>query len=269
MDVTHFAIIVLSIAVLYLFIRGNKEHMTNSLASENEALANLASMYNSGNFIVPNLQVMGSATFSDNIKAETGILFGKDGENQWKMCTENSNNSLKLLPKSKSGSDFDTKRGIVLENTDRTYGKVQGQLIVNDGSRFYGDRHYFYDSEANNAKLPKPGLRVGTAYGKLGIYAENTDAVVGASSNKVYMFNNGDTGYFDEKGRHRRKFSNMNFPDGDLKNFQSSGPTDCINKCRDVNGTVLATINRNNECWCKGHIVNPTYDKNYDSYLML
>lgn len=57
-----------------------------------------------------------------------------------------------------------------------------GHLTVKNGSDFFGGRHYFTDSEGSGR------IRVGNAWGKPGIYAEDgKDLMIGASSGWVRL----------------------------------------------------------------------------------
>jgi hypothetical protein len=63
--------------------------------------------------------------------------------------------------------------------------RVKGQLDVNNGSRFKGDRHFFTDLEGKGL------LRVGAAWGVPGIYSEQGDVVVGSQTGNIWL--NGHT----------------------------------------------------------------------------
>lgn len=63
-----------------------------------------------------------------------------------------------------------------------------GQLMVKNGSRFSGDRHYFTDAEGKGA------IRVGAAWGIPGIYSEQGDIVLGSQSGNVLLKENVNVG---------------------------------------------------------------------------
>jgi hypothetical protein len=176
MDKSLYIIILLLIIIVYLIKKNNnmdkrikdvesREGMANVSGVNAEALASLASMYDKGKLIVKDIVATGT------IRATDGIWFGPDKGAQRYLIPDGTR-SVKLV-----NSDLNVYNGDV---------EIGKKLTVNGGGQFNNARYYFHDGEAKANKIPAPGLRVGTAWGKLGIYAQSGDSIIGAASNNVW-----------------------------------------------------------------------------------
>lgn len=96
---------------------------------------------------------------------------------------------------------------------------VDGKLTVKNGSEFSGDRHYFQDEE-NAGKL-----RVGAAWGKPGIYAEDKKELAIGSSKKINILGSpiyADNSFYSQK--HIRANNNIYLGGGEKPYMKASGP---------------------------------------------
>jgi len=98
-------------------------------------------------------------------------------EKWWTVFRQHSNEGWKF-------NDQDNKTMVQIKSGTGNVA-IKGQLEVNNGSRFMGDRHFFTDAEGKGL------LRVGAAWGVPGIYAEQGDVVVGSQTGNIWL--NGNT----------------------------------------------------------------------------
>jgi hypothetical protein len=146
-------------------ILNNKvEHMTTGEGQlnilDNEALQNVASVYNKKKLVVDELEVTGKVTIGEGLTVGTNLIVGTD-------VTIGGNTNIA------------TNIGVGGTAT------IAGLFVAKNGSRFSGDRHLFTDAE--NAGR----LRVGGAWGKPGIFAEDGKSLaLGGSSGWVDTMTN-------------------------------------------------------------------------------
>jgi hypothetical protein len=173
MNIINILLIFVFLVLIYGNLKGKsilQENMTNATASNAEAIANVASLYNTGNFTMTNATITNDANITNKSTTKnldvTGIA---------NITIANITNGLNVG----SGNNkltVDSNGNVVIPGNLI----INGKLTVNNGSEFKGGRHYFSDSE--NAGR----LRVGGAWGIPGIYAEDgKDVVVGSSTGNI------------------------------------------------------------------------------------
>ena len=147
-------IIILAIKVQYLeniVYNGSTEHLTSISDSNNEALQNLATAYNSGSMTVTNLTVTGDATVSGN--ATVGGL------------TKLKNTQINGTTTGTGDANFST----ITTTGNATIGGTTtstGKLTVTGGSDFSGPSHLFKDTVNSGT------IKIGSFYGNPGISAD-------------------------------------------------------------------------------------------------
>jgi hypothetical protein len=136
-----------------------------------EALANIASIYNAGKLKVTDLEVTGKATIANGLTASGGLTVnGGSSFNGGRHYFQDEENAGRLrvggawgIP----GIYAEDGKALIVGASNKNIHIRDAVLNAENGSRFSGDRHLFKDSE--NAGW----LRVGAAYGRPGIFAED------------------------------------------------------------------------------------------------
>lgn len=197
--------------VIYLFILNYKinymircnENFTVNLDDKDQlAMNNFMSLVKgetvtlSNLNITNNLTVSGSANIGNNLTVNGAGAIGKlnivknkiqfpggdyeiaFGEDKWVRTNKINGQEGTAYVGGFAGHDLWCSNDINIgANTN-----IEGHLVVKNGSDFFGGRHLFTDSEGGGR------LRVGNAWGKPGIYAEDgKDLMMGASSGWVRL----------------------------------------------------------------------------------
>jgi len=158
-------IVIILLIKIYFMDKEIKKLKIEGYSGNDEAIANLASIMNTKETMVVNDLVV-----KKNLKVDGDIEIGpsKTIKSSGRLHIA-SGEFLYLLP----------KKDLMITKDWGSNGNVQvhGHLSVRGGSNFEGGRHMFKDSE--NAGR----LRVGAAWGKPGIYAEDGKSLVLGASN--------------------------------------------------------------------------------------
>lgn len=179
---------------------------------------------------VKKLDVIGDINATSNVYGTTGLCIGTDCRTSWPSAGISGSGTVGYISMWNGSSSlnssviYQSAGNVGIGTTDpagyklRVAGTVRGSSFTDEeNTGYYVDpastsnvngltgagtfswngvqiqgtagRNYFYDSESTGLKL-----RVGVAWGKSGIYAENGDVVVGASTGKVSI--QSDAAYF-------------------------------------------------------------------------
>ena len=170
--------IVLFMVVIYLYLIKINTIEGFSAVIDSTAMQNIASIYNNKKLIVDTLEIKDKLVMNDK------PIYLRGGNDAY--------HTIQYDPKY-DGPSIKGNRGVNLQTVMGIKGNGVningGNLKVHNGSRFNGDRHLFKDSEKSDGT----GLRVGSVWGKYGIYAELGSVVLGSAGNK-FAFQTTDMG---------------------------------------------------------------------------
>lgn len=163
--------------------------INSDIGNGNEGIQNIASIYNGKRLVVDDLMVTGNLQVKGNSKVEGDSefgqnvkIFGNSAAQDKIQIFKNGDNKAPYFYANKQGQfgfAGEDNNYLKLGNT-----RLNGHLQAFNGSDFRGGRHYFRDQE-NVGRL-----RVGAAWGRPGIYAEDGNYLsIGASGGRAIIQN--------------------------------------------------------------------------------
>lgn len=232
-------IMMLIIVIYILFCSCETENMTSL-----EAVENIASLYNSNNMTVGNLNVTGNGTINGDATIKGKLYADGDiimhGTNSWLIRTPPDEKKMHIVPM--KGTDWDFSKQITIDEN----GVITGPTIRSD--------------LVTTSQLKADG-RLHIAGGEL-LYLLNTNGVMvgkewGGNGNITVQGNASIWQNMEVRGKFIKRFDNIQAGDGgDIKALDNiANDNDCKNTCMNEQGSYTALYNKpTKRCWCKNHM---------------
>jgi hypothetical protein len=187
----------------------------------NEAIQNIAGLYNAGKLTVKDLEVTGKATVANGLTVNGGSSF--NGGRHYFQDEEKAGRLRVGGAWGIPGIYAEDGKPLILGGANGNV-HIRSTLQAEQGSNFNGGRHFFQDEE-------KAGrLRVGGAWGTPGIYAEDgKNLVLGGSSGNVMINSNAKMNNQDIVTYDQSLSARPNSDAGKCFDFGSDGRTGCDN----------------------------------------